>query len=609
MCGVVGWVSFDRELAAEHDIAQRMTETMTCRGPDESGIWTCRHAMLGHRRLAVIDIDGGKQPMALAAVGLSYSGEVYNFVELRDELRRRGHRFTTRSDTEVVLRGYLEWTDSLPERLNGMFAFAIWDDRKKQLLLVRDRLGVKPLYYYETPDGVLFGSEPKAVFAHPQASKVLDIDGLREALSWTRTPGHAVWKGLREVRPGCVVTVDRSGIRERPYWRLSAQEHTDGIPATVHWVRELLEDIVDRQLVADVPRCTLLSGGLDSSVITSLAQRRLGAAEQIRSFSVDFVNHHDNFAPDPFRDAPDTPFALEVSAFAGTAHENIVLDAKQLADPEVRRAVITARDLPTGFGDADNSLYLLFRTIRQRSTVALSGESADEVFGGYQWFHQPEAVHAGTFPWVSHSHVTSPNTGLSVFESALLSTLDIPGYVQARYHEAVAETPVLDGESDHERRMRELCYLHLTRYLRILLDRKDRLSMAVGLEVRVPFCDHRLVEYVFNAPWAMKNFDGREKSLLRAAARDVVPPSVAQRRKAPYPSTRDPVYVGELLDQAKEISAAPNHPVHDLTNRTWLRDLLRCDATAVPPEARVGLERWLDLTCWLEVHRPDLQLR
>jgi asparagine synthase (glutamine-hydrolysing) len=612
MCGIAGWLSFDRQLEDEKEILEVMTASMSFRGPDDAGVWVEGCAALCHRRLAVIDIEGGVQPMTVrtpaGSVALTYSGEVYNFTALRADLIGRGHVFGTRSDTEVVLRGYLEWGESLAERLNGMYAFAIWDARSARLLLVRDRLGVKPLYYYPTQDGVLFGSEPKAILAHPHAARVVDADGLREAFSWARTPGHAVWHGMREVRPGTRVSIGRDGLREHTYWRLEAMPHRDDLDVTVSSVRELLDDIVCRQLVTDVPRCTLLSGGLDSSVITALAQRQLGAAEKIRSFSVDFVGHDSNFAGDRFRDAPDTPFAREVAGRAGTAHENIVLDAAAMADPEVRKAVVMARDLPTGFGDADNSLYLLFRAIREHSTVALSGESADEVFAGYKWFHEPAAQQCETFPWVDHTHVTSPYTGIDVFAEELRSLLDLPGYVRQRHTEAEREIPRLAGESRRNAEMRRVCYLHLTRYVRILLDRKDRLSMAVGLEVRVPFCDHRLVEYVYNTPWDMKTFDGREKSLLRAAAGDLLPESVMRRRKAPYPSTSDPRYVAELQAHVAQIASEPAHPVADLTNREFIRAARRVEPGAMTAAMRTGIERWLDLATWLESCKPTLQL-
>ncbi|MFD4658710.1 asparagine synthase (glutamine-hydrolyzing) [Kitasatospora sp. NPDC058444] len=611
MCGIAGWYSPVRDLVHERATVEAMTDTMALRGPDAGGVWLRPRVALGHRRLAVIDIEGGAQPMVVDAAGgevaLTYSGELYNFRELRDELRRRGHRFGTASDTEVVLRSYLEWGEAFVERLNGIYAFAIWDGRTERLLLIRDRLGVKPLYHYRLGDDVLFGSEPKAILANPAVPRAVDLAGLREAFSWIRTPGHAVWRGMSEVRPGTLVTVDRDGLREHTYWELEATAHEDDTDTTVERVHELLSDIIRRQLVTDVPRCTLLSGGLDSSVITAFAQRELGEAERIRSFSVDFAQHGERFTADRFRDSPDAPFAREVAERAGTLHTNVVLDAQRMAAPEVRRAVVGARDLPTGFGDADNSLYLLFQEIRKGSTVALSGESADEVFGGYKWMHDPSAQHADDFPWVNHTHVTSPHTGIEVFTPELRAALDLPEYIRQGYADAVARAPRLAGESGLDARMRTQMHLHLTRYMRILLDRKDRLSMAAGLEVRVPFCDHRLVSYVFNTPWSMKTFDGAEKSLLRAAARDELPRSVIERRKAPYPSTQDPAYTGELLRQASDVLADGSHPVQELTDRRVLKEALGRRPEEVSPGLRTGLERWLDMATWLDIHRPTLQ--
>lgn len=612
MCGIAGWFSPVRDLTGELATAQAMTATMTDRGPDDGGVWLSPRVALGHRRLAVIDVVGGVQPMAAQVAGgnvvLTYSGEIYNFTELKAELRRRGRQFRTNSDTEVVLQSYLEWGEAFVERLNGIFALAVWDGRAERLVLVRDRMGVKPLYYQRLGSDVLFGSEPKAILAHPEVSPTVELAGLQEAFSWVRNPGQAVWRGMAEVRPGTVITVDRNGLREHVYWRLEATPHEDDTTATVERVHELLSDIVRRQLITDVPRCTLLSGGLDSSVITAFAQRELGTAERIRSFSVDFAQHDERFNPDPFRDSPDAPFAKEVAERSGADHQNVVLDAAVMARPEVRRAVVGARDLPTGFGDADNSLYLLFRHIQQSSTVALSGESADEVFGGYKWMHDPVANNATTFPWVDHTHVTSPYTGINVFDRGLLMSLDLPEYIQQSYADAVAQAPRLAGEDGVDARMRLVMHLHLTRYVRILLDRKDRLSMAAGLEVRVPFCDDRLISYVFNTPWSMKTFDGAEKSLLRAAARDLLPDSVVRRRKAPYPSTQDPAYTGELQRQVSDVLADSNHPVQDLTDRGRLKETLNLQAEAVSPMAKVGLERWLDMATWLEIYRPTLIL-
>ncbi|GGY27951.1 asparagine synthase (glutamine-hydrolyzing) [Streptomyces djakartensis] len=618
MCGMTGWVSFDRDLTQQRAQLDAMTRTMACRGPDAAGAWLDRHAAIGHRRLAVIDLEGGTQPMVVPTddgpVTITYTGEVYNYTELRAELIRRGHRFQTRSDTEVVLHGYLEWGEGVAERLNGMFAFAVWDSRVEKLVMIRDRLGVKPLYYSSTDDGVLFGSEPKAILANPLADRAVDLAGLRELVSFTQTPGSAVWCGMNEVVPGGLVTVDRSGLREHRYWTLPTRPHTDDRKTTVATVRELLEDIVSRQLVSDVPRCTLLSGGLDSSVITALAAAKLGRpgehgepGERVRSFAVDFVGRENDFVADELRGTTDAPYALEVAAHVGSRHEAIVLDHAAIADPDVRRAVITARDSPLSLGDMDNSLYLLFKAIREHSTVALSGESADEVFGGYRWFHQPEVQAAQTFPWMA-VFVSGARAQVSDrFNADITAALDLPTYIRDRYSDAVGEVERAEGESDHEMRMRVMCYLHLTRFVRMLLERKDRISMAVGLEVRVPFCDHRLVEYVYNTPWSLKTFDGREKSLLRAATADLLPRSVLDRVKAPYPATLDPHYTSALLQQSKELLTTDD-PVFDLVDRSWLEDITRRDSATMPIDVRNGMERVLDLSAWLDIYRPELRL-
>ncbi|WP_327371236.1 asparagine synthase (glutamine-hydrolyzing) [Streptomyces sp. NBC_01217] len=614
MCGIVGWVSFDSDLWATEAVTtlDAMTETMACRGPDDRGTWIAPHAGLGHRRLAVIDLPGGRQPMSVKTpegdVALVYSGEAYNFTELRTELTARGHRFVTDSDTEVVLHGYLEWGESVAERLNGMYAFALWDSRHDKLVMIRDRMGVKPLYYWPTPDGVLFGSEPKAIFANPVARPRVALDGLRELFALVKSPGHAVWDGMYEVEPGTVVTVDRGGLRRHVYWRLETRPHTDDRDASIARVRSLLDDIVSRQLVSDVPRCVLLSGGLDSSAVTLLAARQLArSGEKVRTFAVDFVGRTEHFVADALRTTPDTPFVHDVADRAGTLHRDIVLDPDALADPEVRARMIRARDIPMGLGDMDASLYLLFRAIREHSTVALSGESADEVFGGYLQFFDEEARSADTFPWlVRFAERFGEDAGM--LRDDVNQALGLEGYIRDSYESAVAGIERLTGESDFEYRMRRICHLHLTRFVRILLDRKDRASMAVGLEVRVPFCDHRLVEYVYNAPWALKSFDGREKSLLREATADLLPRSVYERTKTPYPSTQDPKYAVALQGYAHDLLARPDHRVFDLIDRARLQRVADHDVPRITSASRRGLERTLDLAMWLDMYEPEVDL-
>jgi asparagine synthase (glutamine-hydrolysing) len=607
MCGITGWVGYSRDLRQERRTIDAMTETMACRGPDASGVWTDQHAALGHRRLAVIDIPGGAQPMSISTpngdVAMVYSGEAYNFTELRDELANAGHKFTTSSDTEVVLRGYLQWGDAVADRLNGMYAFAIWDSRDRKLVMIRDRMGIKPFYFYPTSDGVLFGSEPKAILANPIAKRVVGVDGLRELFAPVKTPKKALWEGMAEVEPGTIVTVDERGIRERTYWRLESKLHTDDRDTTVAHVRELLDDIVRRQLVADVPECVLLSGGLDSSAITALSAREL--KDPVRTFAVDFVDQADNFKPDEFRQTMDTPYVHDVAKHVGSDHTDIVLDHNQLSSLDLRRKVIGARDIPMGLGDMDASLYLLFKAIRQQSTVALSGESADEIFGGYRQFHDPKIQQADAFPWIAAGMgpIDATDTMLS---PALGSVIDLDGFMRDRYSEAVAEVGRVDGEDDFTHRMRVMSYLHLTRFVRILLDRKDRMSMAVGLEVRVPFCDHRLVEYVYNTPWSLKTYDGREKSLLRGAARDVLPQSVIDRVKSPYPSTSDPQYGAAIQAHAKDLYGSGDDLLFTIIDPAKLEHLIGLDPLTLQPVDRTRLERVLDLAVWIDMYKPTI---
>ncbi|MBP0450758.1 asparagine synthase (glutamine-hydrolyzing) [Kitasatospora sp. RG8] len=616
MCGITGWVAFDRDLTTERPVLDAMTATQLCRGPDAGGVHLERHAALGHRRLAVIDIAGGTQPMTVEHDGrvlaaLTYSGEVYNHRELRAELTAAGHRFRTRSDTEVVLHAYLEWGEGLAERLNGMFAFAVWDARSEELLLVRDRMGVKPLHYHRSRHGVVFGSEAKAVLAHPDVRPVVDLDGLRELFAVTKTPGRSIYRGVVEVPPGHVVRVRREGVSIRRYWALEAREHTHDLEATVATVRALLDDIVHRQLESDVPLCSLLSGGLDSSAVTALAARQLRAAGAgpIRSFAVDFTGQSEHFQADEVRSTPDGPYARLLAEHVGADHSVVELDSAALSDPAQRATVLRARDAPGGFGDMDISLLLLFRGVRRHSTVALSGESADELFGGYRWFHDPQLVAANDFPWagaVAQLGGTGTGPREQLLDRGLVGKLDVHEYRRARYREALAEVPHLPDADPVERRMREISYLNLTRFVGILLDRKDRMSMANGLEVRVPFCDHRLVQYVFNTPWAMKSFDGREKSLLRAAVRDVLPAAVADRLKSPYPVVQDPRYPALLRAELAEVAADPGAPVLPLLDRRALVDALAPDTD--PQSVRLGVDLALDLNTWLTEYRVSLEL-
>ncbi|MEV6399155.1 asparagine synthase (glutamine-hydrolyzing) [Streptomyces sp. NPDC051907] len=613
MCGIAGWVDFQRGLREETSTVRTMVAQLANRGPDAEAVWADDRAALGHRRLAVIDVDGSPQPMVAEEDGrvlavLVHNGEIYNFRRLRAQLESLGHRFRTAGDTEVVLRAYLEWGERCAERLEGMFACAVWDPRSGRLTMFRDRLGIKPLYYAETAHGLVFGSEPKALLAHPSVECAVDTEGLAELLAYIATPGHAVYRGMREVPAGHVAVARDGSLVESRYWTLPNHEHPDDLPTTVDTVRGLLQESVSSHLVSDVPLCTLLSGGVDSSAIAAMAA---ADGRRPKTFAVDFEGHTERFRKDFWHEDPDAPYAAEVARHVGADHEPVVLRTSDLADPVVDAAALRAQDLPRPIPDMDRSLYLLLRSVRQRSTVALMGEVADELFGGYQSFRDPTLVDTANFPWVTMGLRVAPHgmsTGL--LDPGFLKKIDVPGYSAQRYAETVAEVPRVPGESDQEHTMRVVGHAHLSRWLPLLLSRDDRLSMAVGLELRVPYCDHRLVEYVYNIPWGMKTADGREKSVLRSAVADLLPASVTQRRKSPFPITQDPRYGEVLRSRFNEVVADPASPVRPLLDGPACTELAKEDRPIAVDGwgERRNVEMVLQLDAWLRHYRVRLDI-
>ncbi|QYR23344.1 asparagine synthase (glutamine-hydrolyzing) [Paenibacillus sp. sptzw28] len=580
MCGFTGWIDWTDDLTRQSATLEKMTETMAFRGPDSSGTWISPSCALGHRRLSVIDPVNGAQPMVRTSDDdtyvIVYNGELYNAPELKKELEGKGRRFTTTCDTEVLLVAYMEWGKACVERLNGIFAFAVWDSREQQLFLARDRLGVKPLFYAKQSGKFIFGSEPKAVLAHPAVKTEVGPEGLAEIfiLGPARTPGHGVYRDLGELLPGQYATVSRSGVSIAHYWKLESRPHSEDVNATARTVRELLKDTVERQLVSDVPLCTLLSGGLDSSALTTLAVRYYEHTGQgkVHTYSVDYVDNDKHFKAHDFQPNSDAPWIERMNSYLGTVHHPVQFDTPELI--EALRTAMQARDLP-GMADVDASLLLFCREIKKEATVAISGEAADEIFGGYPWFHRDDALNADTFPWSLASGMRAEL--LSPDVAAWIRPLE---YIRDRYSDAVAEVPKLAGEDPVAARMRAMSYLNITRFMPTLLDRKDRMSMAVGLEVRVPYCDHRLVDYVFNIPWEIKTAGDREKGILRFALEGILPHDVLYRKKSPYPKTHNPNYLNTVRSQLLEVLDEGTSPLLPLINVKKIREIAESDTAS-----------------------------
>lgn len=566
MCGIAGMLSKDIDLRERRTLIKDISDSLKMRGPDGYGDFTKPYVSLIHRRLAVIDPERGAQPMTFGKYTIVYNGEIYNTEEIRNELTAAGYSFDTHCDTEIILKAYHLWKEESCKKLNGIFAYAVWDDEAKELFLCRDRIGVKPLYFTQKDGIFAFASRIKSLLLIPEVSSDVDENGLNEIfmLGPAKTIGTAVFKDIKELPPATYLKFSGGKYEIKEYWQLKAAEHTENESETIEHTHFLVTDAIRRQLISDMPLCTFLSGGLDSSIISRVASddyRRKG--KTLDTYSVDYTDNDKYFKKSLFQPNKDSDYIDRISGYLSTDHKNIILDNKDVAHTLIESTY--ARNLP-GFTDVDSSLLLFCREVKKEQTVALSGECADEIFGGYPWYHNKDILFEETFPWSR-----STNVRQSILKDGLLK--NGAEYAHARYLETVAKTSYLDTDNKTERRMREMFRLNLDWFMQTLLVRKDVMSMESSLEVRVPFCDYRIVEYAYNMPWSIKSLDGREKGVLRKAFENELPYEITWRKKSPYPKTHNPIYFNEVCKMVKEVLKDKTSPLYDMLNRNRIKEL------------------------------------
>lgn len=575
MCGIAGWLDRYEDLSEKTVIINKMSEQLQRRGPDAKGVFINREqgVALMHRRLIVIDPKGGIQPMTKNShrgkCTLVYNGELYNTEDLRKELTQEGYTFDGHSDTEVLLTSYIHWGETCVEKLNGIFAFAIWDEDNRKLFMARDRIGVKPFFYHEYKGGLIFGSEIKALLANPLIKPQIDEEGLNELffIGPGRTGGFGIFKNIKELLPGECATYKSGVLKKTRYFKLTARPHTDDEKETIEKTRFLLTDSIKRQLISDVPLCCFLSGGLDSSIISKVAadyykEKNKG---KLTTYSVDYIDNAKYFEKSLFQPNSDNEYIKLMSEFIGSDHKEVLLDNKDVFDALL--PATEARDLPS-MVDIDSSLMLFCNAVKKDFTVALSGECADELFGGYPWYHNKDILFENCFPW---------SRSLDIRRSILKDGLLPKGeeYVFSRYSDTVNSTEKLSYDSPLEARMREMFALSFNWFMQGLLDRKDRMTMYNGLEVRVPFCDYRLVEYAYNMPWSLKALDGREKGILRSAMNGILPDDIVWRKKSPYPKTHNPIYFNLVANGAKKVLEDKNSALGSMLNKQGVMNIIQ----------------------------------
>jgi asparagine synthase (glutamine-hydrolysing) len=615
MCGIAGFCNINRDYTKEtskwYGILKKMQRSLIHRGPDDEGDMIYPQVGLAHTRLSIIDRNRGHQPITREMFGNSYTiiynGELYNTDELRNNLKRMGFLFKTHTDTEVILAGFMTFGTEFVKEMNGIFSFAIWDDNIKSLYLVRDRLGVKPLFYTLHDETLIFSSEIKSLFEYPDVQPQIDSNGLCEVfgLGPAKSYGSGVFKNVHEVLAGNVLIFNEYGLKESPYWTLVSAPHEETYEQTVEKTSFLVYDAVKRQMISDVPICTFLSGGVDSSLVTAICAKELGKiGHQLESYSFDFVDNAKHFKSNSFQPSQDRPYVDIMLKHVDSKHTYLECDNLHLADYLYQ--AVDARDLPN-MADIESSLMYFCKEVAKNNKVALTGECADEIFGGYPWFHNPEIMALNTFPW---SKNMEPRKLL--LSDDLLASLDLDGYVLAAYEKSIAETPRLEGEGPTEARRREIAYLNLKWFMVTLLDRMDRCSMYSGLEARVPFADHRIVEYIWNVPWEMKCPNGVVKGLLRDAGKGLLPDEILYRRKSPYPKTYHPDYEKLLGDRLLEVLSDPNAPIHPLVDVKKIKAFLNSPSDYGKPwygQLMAGpqlIAYLLQVNYWLEKYHIQL---
>ncbi|MBR5683032.1 MAG: asparagine synthase (glutamine-hydrolyzing) [Ruminococcus sp.] len=605
MCGIAGAISFKEDMREDMKVYEKMQSALLRRGPDQRGMSLFREAALIHTRLAVIDINGGRQPMSFGKYTIVYNGELYNTAELRIELESE-FEFTTRSDTEVVLKSYIKWGNSCVDRFNGIFAFAVYDEAEHRVFLARDRIGVKPLFYYKSDRKLIFSSELPALLEHPDIPHEIDEYGAAELLLMApgRTMGCGIIRGVEELKPGWCGYYSPDGLKLWEYWRLRACELHESFEQTAEHVRQLVLDSIKRQLVSDVPVCTFLSGGLDSSLISSVAAAEMKKqGRRLTTFSVDYRDNGKYFRKSHFQPDSDPEYITCMAEYLGSDHHWTVIDTPELI--EALDEATEARGLP-GMADVDASLLLFCREIKKHGTVALSGECADEIFGGYPWYRDKDIRMTDGFPWAQS---TAYRKRFLCDEYA--ERINAEEYVYSAYRTTADYAEKLSTDSPLEYRMREMTQLNFHWFMQTLLDRKDRMSMYSGLEVRVPFCDYRIAEYLYNVPWEYKDYKGREKGLLREAMKKWLPEKVLWRKKSPYPKTHNPAFLAGVTEKLRSILDNGGEKLTQLVRREELEKLLRHEESVQWYGQLMNLPQtiayFIQLNYWLE--RFDIRLK
>lgn len=552
-----------------------------------------------------------------------YNGTLYNLPELKSDLISSGFYFDVPSrvnnidDSLVLIACFIKYGYDMVEKLNGAYSFAIWNENKNELFLVRDHFGIKPLYYTLIDNTMLFSANVKDLFKDSRVEPILNKQGMCElfGLGPAHTSGFTPFKNIFELKPAHFTIYNHSGLKTKKYWQLKSMPHKHSIGKTCEIIRDLLKDSIQNQInvnnVQNTPSslCTFLSGGLDSSIVTFYTanfykEHDLGP---LNTYSVDYIDNDKNFVKTDFQPNSDSYFIkLAIKRF-GVNHKTILLDTPDLANS--LKDSIMARGFP-GMADIDSSLLLFCKKVQPHSNIALTGECADEFFCGYPWFFREDCLSSKTFPWSmaikERQNLLSPDVS---------SKIDLQDYIDYRYTETLKNVPRLEDDSPATAKMREITYLTLNWFMQTLIDRADKMASYSNMEIRVPFCDYRLAQYVWNIPWELKTLKGREKGLLRYAMKGLLPSEIIDRKKSPYPKTCNPTYLTCVKNMLSNIINNSQSPINYLIDKNYVQEILDTDGRnfthpwfgqlMTGPQLMAYL---CQINMWLEEYNPKIEI-
>lgn len=612
--GICGYINCDEKIRNDKDILN-MTKSINKRSHDDINIFIHNNVAFGHTNNTIVNLLECKEPLTLEynlnKWTITYNGTIYNSGEIKKELTSLGFSFKTNSDAEIILISYIAYKEKCLDKLNGVFSFAIYSENENMLFIARDRLGIKPLFYTITNNTFIFASEIKGILNHPKVKakvgqrEIMELIGLGPA----HTPGNTYFKDIHELKAGHFATYEGINFNTYCYWDLKTETSEDDVYTAISKCKELVTNSLKNQLVSSVPVCTMLSGGLDSSILTALAKKE---TSKLSTFSIDFVDNDVSFVSNSYQPTQDSEFVKIMSEYLNTNHKTIYFKNEELFS--LLKDAMIARDMP-GMADVDTSIYAFCKAISDNGfKVCLSGECSDEIFGGYPWYYREKLVNYPSFPWALSEDIRN-----NIVKENICESYDIKEYIKESYDNTLKNVE-LNSNNELENKFRKTNYLTIKWFMNTLVERADRAATSSGLDVRVPFADYKIFEYLYNVPARYKlglvhNNEPVEKYLLRKAFEGDLPREVVYRKKSPFPKTYSKDYLNLVENEIRNILDDKTSPIHTIVNTNYLQDILNAHGDILK-ENWFGqlmtypqtLSYFIQVNMWLKEYTIDIEI-